>query len=198
MSKSIVSEWWSLDHAVAVDWVLETTVVVANAQLTKGLRGVPMTVGTSHGVPTARVRPVLSSPLYMSPEHVAAPESVDERADIWALGVILFSMIAGTPPFLASSMAELATLLLSADEAPRLIAAAPDAPIGLSNVVATCLMKNREDRFVNLADFADALMHHAGPAGVASARAVVEAIGMPSRRATLAAHIAGPSGVRFR
>jgi serine/threonine protein kinase len=44
------------------------------------------------------------TPLYMSPEQMRSAKDVDERADIWALGAILFELLAGRPPFLADSL----------------------------------------------------------------------------------------------
>jgi serine/threonine-protein kinase len=129
----------------------------------------------------------MGSPLYMSPEQLKASRSVDERTDIWAIGVILFELVSGSPPFMADTIAELGAMVLTG-QPPRLIDAVPDVPIGLSEIVATCLRKRPEDRFVNLADFADAVARFGNASATESMRTIVRTIGMPIQRATLASH----------
>jgi serine/threonine protein kinase len=50
---------------------------------------------------------VMGSPLYMSPEQLRSSRDVDVRTDVWALGVILYEMLAGQPPFQAETMPQL-------------------------------------------------------------------------------------------
>src|SRR5205823_3211755 len=84
---------------------------------------------------------VMGSPLYMSPEQLKSSKNVDARADIWALGVILYELMTGSPPFFADSIAELNVLVLSG-QAPWMGDSAPSAPVGLCGVVATCLQRD--------------------------------------------------------
>ena len=49
---------------------------------------------------------VMGSPRYMSPEHVRSTRGVDARTDIWALGVILYEMLAGAPVFRADGVTQ--------------------------------------------------------------------------------------------
>ena len=88
---------------------------------------------------------VLGTPGYMSPEQ-AQGEPVDPRTDIFALGVLLYEMLAGRPPFARASTA--ATLIaLSRDAHAPLTDDNPGMPRALVALVDRCLAKRPEDRF---------------------------------------------------
>ena len=107
------------------------------------------------GVATA-TQSVFGSPLYMSPEQLRSSKKVDARADIWALGVILFELLSGETPFQATTVPELSILI--ATEAPRSLAALrPDVPTGVLEVIARCLEKDVERRYASVGAFAKAL-----------------------------------------
>jgi serine/threonine-protein kinase len=99
---------------------------------------------------------LMGSPLYMSPEQMLASKGVDIRTDIWALGVILFELLAGRPPFIAETVTELA-IRVASQPAPPLGSIRRDVPGGLERVVARCLEKDRAARFANVAELAAAL-----------------------------------------
>ncbi len=141
-----------------------------------------METASSDQMVMTRTMSVMGSPLYMSPEQMKSAKVVDERADQWAIGVILFELIAGRPPFVAETLPELGALVLSG-EAPSLSSYAPIAPPGLSAVVATCLRRNANDRFVNLADFADVVAPFGSEKARHSSGRVTQVLGMPLRRA---------------
>lgn len=100
----------------------------------------------------------LGSPTYMPPEQLQNPRDVDMRSDIWALGVTLHELVSGSPPFQGQTYAELLTRILSAPP-ESLKTRIPDLalPDGLSEIVAKCLQKKREDRYMNAAELATAL-----------------------------------------
>ncbi len=129
-----------------------------------------------------RTSAMMGSPLYMSPEQLKSSKNVDERADQWALGVILYELIAGVVPFQADTMAELGALVLSG-ATPWLADVAPDAPPDLCGIVATCMRVRPQDRFANLADFADAIAPFGTPGARKSVDAIVRTLGMPTMRA---------------
>lgn len=104
---------------------------------------------------------VLGSPLYMSPEQLDSTVSVDGRTDIWALGVVLFELVAGTPPFGGKSSANIMTAILR-DPAPKLRTLRPDAPAALEEVLARCLEKDRELRYATVIDLAEAIAPFCG------------------------------------
>ena len=99
---------------------------------------------------------MLGSPLYMSPEQLRSSKSVDHRADIWAIGVILYELTTGQLPFLGDSLGELFANILETDPAP-LRNHVPDVAPGLEQVVLRCLQRRPEQRFQSAAELIQAL-----------------------------------------
>src|SRR5580692_5000120 len=98
---------------------------------------------------------LLGSPVYMSPEQLQCSRDADARADIWSLGAIVYRLVSGRPPFAATTMPQLCTLIMTTSPQPltQLVA---DVPPGLDAVVLRCLEKNPDDRFDNVAELARA------------------------------------------
>ena len=99
----------------------------------------------------------LGTPLYMSPEQIRDAKEVDHRSDIWSLGVILFELLAGTPPFEAKGGATAVSVAIAMDPPPWLRTLRTDVPQELEQVVMRMLEKNRDVRFQTIADVAEAL-----------------------------------------
>jgi serine/threonine protein kinase len=108
-----------------------------------------------------RTRAVLGSPLYMAPEQMRSTRRVDQRADIWSLGVLLHEMLTGETPFLGDTLPEVCASI-AADEPLRLTERRPDAPPELEDVILRCLEKDPEHRFANVAEFAESIAKFAG------------------------------------
>ncbi|WP_437480150.1 protein kinase [Sorangium sp. So ce1014] len=102
----------------------------------------------------------LGSPYYMSPEQMSSPKDVDARTDLWALGVLLYELIAGQTPFHAETMAEFYGRMLAAQPTP-LRERRSDVPPELDAVILRCLAHDREQRWNDVAAFAGALAPHA-------------------------------------
>ena len=95
------------------------------------------------------------TPPYMSPEQASGGD-VDGRSDVYALGCVLYEMLAGQPPFLGpTTQAILARHL--ADPVPSLRTVRKTVPEGLEQVVFKALEKVPADRFATAGEFADAL-----------------------------------------
>jgi serine/threonine-protein kinase len=128
-----------------------------------------------------RAATMMGTPLYMSPEQLEAPQTVDARTDIWALGIILYELLTGKMPFYGNTLPQVSVKI--AVRAPQpLRDFRPDAPDGLATVIDTCLEKEREKRYRNVAELALALL----PFGPNRARAAVERIIEISEAAGLA------------
>ncbi len=107
----------------------------------------------------------VGTPLYMSPEQMRSSRDVDGRSDIWSLGVILYELVAGTPPFLGTTTAAIAAIV--ADAMPSLRRVRPDVPEALERVLVTALAKAPADRLPTAEALGAALMPFASADGVA-------------------------------
>ena len=107
---------------------------------------------------------IVGTPLYMSPEQVRSSKDVDARTDIWSLGVILYELIAGAPPFLGSTTAAIAAIV--ADATPSLRDVRPEVPEELERVIVTALAKDPNHRFPSAEALAAALMPFASAEGI--------------------------------
>jgi hypothetical protein len=90
----------------------------------------------------------LGTPSYMAPEQARGDERIDARADVFALGCVLFECLTGRPPFTGDHpVAVLAKLLIQ--DAPRLAELRPGAPRGLDGLLSRMLSKEPEGRPAN-------------------------------------------------
>jgi eukaryotic-like serine/threonine-protein kinase len=98
----------------------------------------------------------VGSPGYMSPEQVEGHGRVDERADIWALGVVMYELLAQRPAFFGETAQSLCLQILNADVTP-LSEIRKDLPTALVYVIERCMEREPDRRFANVAELADAL-----------------------------------------
>ncbi len=107
---------------------------------------------------------------YMAPEQAERPESVDYRADLYALGASLFRMLAGRTPLAASpTLSPIAKLrLLAMHSPPSLATLCPDCPQELVQLVDRLLARHPEDRPPSAAHVAELLEPMASTDGLAS------------------------------
>src|SRR5437762_3847003 len=88
---------------------------------------------------------VLGTAHYMSPEQ-ARGQKVDARTDIWSLGVVLYEMVGGSPPFHGETPSDCIASILTM-EPPPLSGVLPDVPLKLESVLQKALRKNSEERY---------------------------------------------------
>lgn len=105
---------------------------------------------------------------YMAPEQVISSKSVDHRADIFALGLILREALCGEPPH-RGERAELLFRALYSD-IPALRIQCPDIPDELDNAVLRAIARDPERRYPNVMAFADALRPFARAQSAANVR----------------------------
>jgi serine/threonine-protein kinase len=99
---------------------------------------------------------ILGSPVYMAPEQLQSAKNVDARADIWALGVVLYELLTGRPPFQGDNVAQLFVAILENPPTP-VRSIRPSVPPGLEEVILRCLSRDVSHRFQNVAELAAAL-----------------------------------------
>ena len=115
---------------------------------------------------------------YMAPEQLTDHRQIDARADIFALGVILYQALAGHPPH-QCSRSELLYRIVSVDP-PPLSELCPELSPGLSDVVQRALARNKDERYPSARELARALEPYAGES--LSLRPLPAATALPRRR----------------
>lgn len=98
---------------------------------------------------------VMGTPTYMSPEQCQG-EVLDGRSDLYSLGVVLYEVATGSPPFRVKSLSEAVFKHISAPPIPPQ-QVRPDLPAALNDVIMRCLEKRPEDRFATGTELAEAL-----------------------------------------
>jgi serine/threonine-protein kinase len=98
----------------------------------------------------------MGTPLYMSPEQCEGG-AVDERSDVYSLGVVLFEMLTGQLPFSGEDPAEILVKQVTA-RVPSARAIVPDLPAALDTILRRALAKHPSDRYPSMAAFKKALL----------------------------------------
>lgn len=96
---------------------------------------------------------IVGTPAYMAPEQAQGME-VDERADIYALGTVIFELLTGQQPYQADTVMQVLVKQIN-DPVPSLLEVRPDLSESLDDVMQKVLAKNPDDRYSTAADFAE-------------------------------------------
>jgi Tol biopolymer transport system component len=131
----------------------------------------------------------LGTPQYMSPEQASGEQNLDARTDIYALGVVLYEMLTGQPPFTGPSARAIFQRVLS-DEVPPLLPKRKAVPPHIAAAVTRALEKLPADRWQTAGQFADALTG-AGGASRVGGRRLAAALSRPSIPWVLSAALLG-------
>lgn len=103
---------------------------------------------------------VMGTPTYMSPEQIAG-KKVDGRSDIFSLGVVMFELLTGRPPFLADNVSAL-LFAIAHNPHPSMKAIRPDLPPTIKNILDRALHKDPVHRYRRAGEFATELRSYAG------------------------------------
>jgi serine/threonine protein kinase len=102
-----------------------------------------------------RTGTLMGTPVYMSPEQAMGTKEVDHRSDIYSLGVIIFEMICGKPPFFSEGFGELVHLHMNvAPPSPRTFV--PSLPGAVEALIFKMLAKRPDDRYPSMQAVQDA------------------------------------------
>jgi serine/threonine-protein kinase len=96
---------------------------------------------------------VIGTPLYLAPEAIRDPRSVDGRSDLYALAAVAYYLLSGAPPFCAGSIVEVCARHLHEPPAPL-----SDVPPDLGALLLRCLAKDRADRPQSASELREALL----------------------------------------
>jgi tRNA A-37 threonylcarbamoyl transferase component Bud32/WD40 repeat protein len=138
--------------------------------------GIALAVSAAGGQRMTQTGLSLGTPQYMSPEQAMGEKGIDSRSDLYALGVVVYEMLVGDPPFTGSSVQAIVGRILS--ESPRpLVPQRRTVPAHVESAVLRSLEKLPADRFATAADFIAALSGQGG-----ATRAIVGGAAAPRRK----------------
>lgn len=128
-----------------------------------GVAKIPASVVTRHGEGSLTDgNTLIGTPSYVSPEQLQNSKIVDARTDIWGLGVILYEMIAGQPPFRDPWVPRMLVKIAREQHVP-LRQICPNVAPEIDRIVQRCLAKNPADRYRGAAELGLALCDLAPP-----------------------------------
>jgi serine/threonine-protein kinase len=122
--------------------------------------GIALALDSAGGARLTETGLSIGTPAYMSPEQVAGEKEIDARSDIYSLGCMLYEMLAGDPPFVASNPRAVLAKHLT-DPAPPVTTVRPGVSPPVAATIAKALEKAPADRFETAESFATALLSEA-------------------------------------
>src|SRR5262249_18228346 len=113
----------------------------------------------------------LGTPQYMSPEQATGDRAIDGRTDVYSLGAMLYEMLVGDPPHIASTAQAVIAKVLT-DRPQNVSTARPSVPSHVDAAIQRALEKLAADRWASAQEFADALGGRTAGAPPSATRAV--------------------------
>jgi serine/threonine-protein kinase len=120
-----------------------------------------LTQGEEKVTHKTRTGSVMGTPYYMSPEQCEGKATIDHRADIYSLGVILFEMLTGKVPFGGEGYGEIIVKHITMPP-PSARSIVPELPAEIDLILFRALAKDRDQRFQSMAEFREALLDPEG------------------------------------
>ena len=133
-------------ETVVIDWGLAKDLHAATPDLVEGPYRDLVRVGETLG------GEVIGTPSYMPPEQ-ALGDAVDERADVYALGALLYHVLSGSRPHVGANVEDVLAAVISGPPAP-LALRAPGVPLDLVTIVDKAMARKPEDRYANAGELA--------------------------------------------
>ena len=118
--------------------------------------GIARAISTATSANITDTGMAIGTPAYMSPEQATSAPSIDGRTDVYALGCVVYEMLAGHPPFLGATALEVLARH-TFDPVPPLRTIRRELPEGVERAVLKALAKAPADRFPTTSGFMDAL-----------------------------------------
>ncbi|HWA75894.1 MAG TPA: serine/threonine-protein kinase [Polyangiaceae bacterium] len=106
----------------------------------------------------SEVQSVVGTPLYLSPEALIAPDTMDGRSDLYAVGVVGYFLLTGEPPFTGSGLLEVCAHHLHSTPVPPSQRLGRRIPAQLEALILSCLHKAKENRPASAAEVREALL----------------------------------------
>ena len=145
--------------------------------------GIALAVSNAGGARVTQTGISLGTPQYMSPEQATGDRTIDGRTDIYSLGVILYEMLAGDPPYLGGTAQAILAKLLT--ERPHPVTATrASVPVYVDAAIARALEKLPADRFATANAFVDALSGKSAASPVTGAPAFSRPVPPDPRRSS--------------
>lgn len=134
---------------------------------------------------------IVGTPEYMSPEQSGSGAAVDQRTDVYSLGIVAYEMLCGHPPFTAGDgVSRISVLMKQMNEPPMpLEHCRDDVPVGICNAIIKALAKNPDERYASCGAFLEALaavpLEGGGPLSEARRRGTIAGMSVPGKASTL-------------
>jgi serine/threonine protein kinase len=156
------------------------------------------------GVDPTRTGALVGTPYYMSPEQAQGLKTVDTRADLWGLGVVVFECLTGVRPFTGAALGPLVVAIIAGPiPAPSRVAPNAGIPVDVDVWMTRALERDPAKRFASAKEMADAFVIASGMATSEPRSASAIAVPVPvasssqplSSDIALAATIATPATI---
>ena len=136
---------------------------------------------------------VLGTPYYMAPEQVFGEKDIDQRADVWAMGVIIYECLAGVRPVQGDNFGQLFKAIATGRIAP-LESVAPHVPVDVTELVARMVERDRARRCADLREAYAVLSRYGSAQAISFGGAEVPAGGLISTGGSGERHVVTPAG----